>query len=172
MLLSDLETSLPTVSHKHGSVTSKKTQGFHTYRSTAQRLCQLQGKLPGFVQGHKLEAWSRAPGPTSTWQKWQLGSGVHLQRGWWLVYFTGRTWDPNCTKGHELPYQCHTGQVGLHNNWHKWNSAYMEPHIPDTCPAIKMPSVTAKPKARLTVRKPPWVPLLRMICATEPQPKS
>lgn len=35
-----------------------------------------------------------------------------------------------------------------------------------------MPSITAKPKARLTVRKPPWVPLLSTICATEPQPKS
>lgn len=94
VFLSDLETSLPAVSHKHSSLTSKMTQGFYTYHSTAQRLCQLQGKTPGFVQWHKLVAWSRAPGPISTWQKWQLGSGVHLQRGWWLVYFYGQNLGP------------------------------------------------------------------------------
>jgi hypothetical protein len=33
-----------------------------------------------------------------------------------------------------------------------------------------MPKVTAKPKARLMVRKPPWVPRLSTTCATDPQP--
>lgn len=30
--------------------------------------------------------------------------------------------------------------------------------LPETPSAIRMPRVTAKPKARLMVRKPPWVP--------------
>lgn len=32
--------------------------------------------------------------------------------------------------------------------------------LPDTWPATKMARVTAKPKAKLMVRKPPWVPRL------------
>ena len=42
--------------------------------------------------------------------------------------------------------------------------------LPETWPAIRMPRVTAKPKARLMVRKPPWVPRLSTTWATEPQP--
>lgn len=80
--------------------------------------------------GHKLVAWSRAPGPRSTWQKWQLGSGVHLQRGWWLVYFyrqnLGPSDEPRDTGFQTSATQKKYSHLGLHSNCHKWNPAHAE----------------------------------------------
>lgn len=42
--------------------------------------------------------------------------------------------------------------------------------MPETWPLIRIPNVTAKPKAKLTVRNVPWEPPLSTNCATAPQP--